>query len=240
MASIESPHPYSSALDQTWSYTELGSPPAITVVFDVLTEVENTYDFIYVTDKLNVPVLGSPFTGTTLAGQSFIITGDTVNVRLVSDSSVEKWGFAATVTGDFTPQASFYYQRSSNLVPDEVINFVNISYGNITDYLWDFGDGDTSTELSPTHAYSVAGTYDVSLTVTFDDLSTDTKTISGIVVSAANSLNPNFAQLTVPFNVISSSGIDCVFETANELLPVVVYGFPYTYTLINPYSRGLV
>ena len=33
---------------------------------------------------------------------------------------------------------------------------------------WDFGDGNTSTELNPTHTYAVAGTYDVTLTTTND------------------------------------------------------------------------
>ena len=34
------------------------------------------------------------------------------------------------------------------------------------DYLWDFGDNSTSTELNPTHIYSNPGTYQVTLTVT--------------------------------------------------------------------------
>ena len=36
-------------------------------------------------------------------------------------------------------------------------------------YLWDFGDGSTSTDQNPTHLYDVAGTYDVSLSV-YDDI----------------------------------------------------------------------
>ncbi|WP_052823515.1 PKD domain-containing protein [Neotamlana sedimentorum] len=33
---------------------------------------------------------------------------------------------------------------------------------------WDFGDGNTSTEVNPSHTYAVAGTYDVTLTTTND------------------------------------------------------------------------
>src|SRR5262249_18594039 len=44
--------------------------------------------------------------------------------------------------------------------------FSDASTGSITAWAWDFGDGTRSTEQSPTHAYSTAGTYTVQLTVT--------------------------------------------------------------------------
>jgi len=43
-------------------------------------------------------------------------------------------------------------------------------------YEWDFGDGDTSTEENPTHAYRDEGSYTVSLTVTDDRGNTATET----------------------------------------------------------------
>jgi PKD repeat protein len=49
---------------------------------------------------------------------------------------------------------------------------VIVYFGNCTElsgtmeYLWDFGDGQTSTEFEPAHAYDSNGLYDVSLTVT--------------------------------------------------------------------------
>jgi len=42
-------------------------------------------------------------------------------------------------------------------------------------YEWDFGDGNTSTEEIPAHAYSSAGEYTISLTVTDDRENTDTE-----------------------------------------------------------------
>jgi len=44
--------------------------------------------------------------------------------------------------------------------------FVSTSTGWITDYLWEFGDGQWSTELAPHHKYGAAGLYTVKLTVT--------------------------------------------------------------------------
>lgn len=46
---------------------------------------------------------------------------------------------------------------------------------SVTDWLWDFGDGNTSTDSNPTHIYQNAGAYDVSLTIT--DLGGCTSTI---------------------------------------------------------------
>jgi len=52
--------------------------------------------------------------------------------------------------------------------PGENIYFHGSAYGGTEPYTWhwDFGDGATSNEQNPTHAYSKAGTYTVTLTVT--------------------------------------------------------------------------
>jgi len=42
------------------------------------------------------------------------------------------------------------------------VTFANASTGT-TSYLWDFGDGETSTEFEPTHHYNQAGVYTVTL-----------------------------------------------------------------------------
>jgi PKD repeat protein len=47
-------------------------------------------------------------------------------------------------------------------------NFIGVSYSGNTasTYLWDFGDGNTSTAATPTHTYTQAGEYTVCLTLT--------------------------------------------------------------------------
>jgi len=48
---------------------------------------------------------------------------------------------------------------------------INVSspFNNTISILWDFGDGTTSTELTPTHTYNSAGVYDLNITVTTND-----------------------------------------------------------------------
>ncbi len=58
-----------------------------------------------------------------------------------------------------TPGPQFEYS-----VNGPIITFSNTSVGG-TFWFWDFGDGDSSTELSPVHTYNAIGTYDASLTV---------------------------------------------------------------------------
>jgi len=46
------------------------------------------------------------------------------------------------------------------------VNFSDESYGEIDDWQWDFGDGNTSEEENPVHEYTVSGLYSVTLIVT--------------------------------------------------------------------------
>ncbi|MEE1572774.1 MAG: PKD domain-containing protein, partial [Candidatus Neomarinimicrobiota bacterium] len=57
---------------------------------------------------------------------------------------------------------------------DLTVTFTNTSAdadGDALTHSWDFGDGGTSTEESPTHTYADEGTYTVSLTASDGDLS---------------------------------------------------------------------
>ena len=59
------------------------------------------------------------------------------------------------------PTASFY--APTNAIVGDNISFANNSM-DADHYVWDFGDGQTSSELNPCHAYFSKGTYYVKLT----------------------------------------------------------------------------
>lgn len=45
-----------------------------------------------------------------------------------------------------------------------IVNFVNTSTDEFTDFAWNFGDGNTSTSENPQNTYTIEGTYTVVLT----------------------------------------------------------------------------
>jgi PKD repeat protein len=79
---------------------------------------------------------------------------------------------AVLVTGcEVHPYASFTANYTT-VQPNEVITFTNHSDRAVS-FDWDFGDGYTSTEVNPRHAYSSEGTYQVSLRATSKDNNVD-------------------------------------------------------------------
>ncbi len=85
------------------------------------------------------------------------------------------------------PIASFTVQNSC--IAKYSKKFLNSSIGAITCF-WTFGDGSSSTLTSPTHVYTTAGTYNVSLTVSNDTCSNSySQTIKVIDEKAAFTAN---------------------------------------------------
>jgi PKD repeat protein len=56
--------------------------------------------------------------------------------------------------------------------------------GTITDYAWDFGDGQTGAGSAADHVFDKPGTYDITLTVTDDQAATGGRTTTQVVVGA--------------------------------------------------------
>lgn len=83
------------------------------------------------------------------------------------------------------PVASF--TKTEEVQPGELVTFTDTSTGEITDWLWDFGDGTMSTVQNPTHVYETSGVFTVSLTI-IGPGGVDTDTQNGVDVLPEESL----------------------------------------------------
>jgi gliding motility-associated-like protein len=91
--------------------------------------------------------------------------------------------------------------------PIPVIN----SLDAVTSYLWDFGDGGTSTSPTPSHTYPLQGTYNVKLVITTSGGCADSVTIVGAVKVGSKPIadfsggpSPVCAYQPVQFNDLSA------------------------------------
>jgi len=79
--------------------------------------------------------------------------------------------------------ADFSANVVNGCAPLEVV-FTNHSQNSVTNF-WDFGDGNGSTQYSPTHTYVTAGTYDVALWVYAGNGNDSTAVFNQVVVNPA-------------------------------------------------------
>lgn len=89
----------------------------------------------------------------------------------VAGSGCNAVSVSKNVTVNVMPTADFIYTIISPNTNDEY-QFTAKSYistGNIAGYYWNFGDGVTSGDINPVHAYANSGIYTVTLTVTSDN-----------------------------------------------------------------------
>jgi len=90
--------------------------------------------------------------------------------------------------------------------------FTNASTGSYSSVLWDFGDGSTSTDDSPSHIFTTAGPHTVTLTVT-NACGTDTYSSIVSMVGLDDLSNSTLAVFPNPTNdILSIQGIDQVDE----------------------------
>ncbi len=130
---------------------------------------ELNYDYLYIYDGPSTasPLIGQ-YTGSSLPnGGTITSTGASITLRQSTDPGVTASGFElewACLIPNTAPIAQF----TSNLFEtcNGEIHFTDQSLMLPTSWLWNFGDGNTSTLQNPVHNYAAQGTYTVTLTAT--------------------------------------------------------------------------
>ena len=102
----------------------------------------------------------------------------------------------------FTLEPDFIYTNDA----DGTVRFTDRSRGAIVDWFWNFGDGSTSTDKNPTHNYTEAGVYQISLRIT------DVNGHQAVLVRAIRIYAPFHAEtyltpMNISFVVLSIVGI---------------------------------
>lgn len=93
--------------------------------------------------------------------------------------------FAQSMSADFKSNIT---QGCSPIV----VNFQDLSSGNIKHWKWDFGNGATSTKQNPSTTYFTPGTYTVTLTVFNEDETDSSKTVKSAYITVYEEPTINF------------------------------------------------
>jgi len=144
------------------------------------------------TGPLTVPDTGGWQNWQTLTMSNVTLTAGPQVMRLVMDSGGVSnlvgdidyldFSFTGTVSSNPPPVAGFTANPTNGTVP-LLVNFTDASTGTISSRLWDFGDGNTSAAVNPSHTYNNAGVYAVALTV-FAPGGSNTLSQPGLIVVA--------------------------------------------------------
>jgi gliding motility-associated-like protein len=112
------------------------------------------------------------------------------------------------------PIISFATLPEEGCVPDTVSFKANVqSFGAVTSWLWNFGDGSPTSNLDSTgHIYPQQGTYNVSLTITTSDGCTETKTLDEAVKVGTLPV-PNF--IGTPTTACADPGVTFTNQSTN-------------------------
>ena len=124
-----------------------------------------------------------------------ILANTPLRLRIISELTSVTGNITDACYNPFYAQAEDYQliinQATASLSADFTANNVNVclgssiifsdaSTGNPNSWVWNFGDGNTSTLQNPTHTYSNPGTYNVTLTIS-DGATTETETKTSFI-----------------------------------------------------------
>ena len=179
-------------------------------------DIENSYDYLTIYDGVNAsaPVIGS-YTGNTLPPVANSTSGK-LFIVFTSDYSVFYSGFAASWTSTPVgnpPAASFSYTPAAPYALSP-IQFTDQSLNSPTAWFWDFGDLGSSNIQNPSHTYTSAGTYTVTL-IAMNCISSDTTTFVITILPNGIEENPSAGNFSIYPNPFSSAATIQFNENVN-------------------------
>jgi len=183
-----------------------------------------TFDWIALTGATSYDITytvngGAPQNGGNQTTTSFSVTGLNLNEQVeisvaVNGSGCYQTGIQPCTTDNCTPPVSSFLPSPAKVnTINPITNMINSST-DATSYLWDFGDGETSTEENPTKTYSDldTGTYLVTLTA-FSGACSDVssyyvKVVEDLVYYIPNTFTPDNNEYNPQFRPEFKSGYD--------------------------------
>ena len=106
---------------------------------------------------------GTASVGTTTTSHMYTTPGSYTVQEIVTDNIGCKDTISRAIINVYKAHASFY-ANTNHPCGGAVVNFVNTSPG-VRSSTWYFGDGGTSTAISPSHVYTTTGSYNVMLII---------------------------------------------------------------------------
>ncbi len=158
---------YSNNTNVTTTIAPLGAS-SISLTFTSF-DFEAGYDYlkIYNGPSASAPLIGS-YDGNTLPnGGTVVANSGSVTLVQTSDGAVVKSGFIAQwqcTMPSIPPATDFYADDTNNC--QGVVHFHDYSANGPSSWLWEFGDGSTSSLSNPIHTYANNGKFSVKLTTT--------------------------------------------------------------------------
>jgi len=143
-----------------------------------------------------------------------------------------------------TPHASFAVSDSISSCPPLLVNFTNNSTG-YNSFIWDFGDGNNSTMLNPSHYYTSPGIYFARLSVTAPGGCTDTL-IKRIQVNGPQgnffySPQTGCKPTTVSFTATSQNNISFIWDFSDgNILSTNDSAVTHVYTTIGDFIPKMI
>ncbi len=129
----------------------------------------NGCDSILATTLTVTPTYFSNNFGTICQGDSILIGGTYQSIAgTYYDSLQTVSGCDSILATILSIDTSLTANFTKIIDPNDSLNLLvtNLASGNNLQYLWDFGDGNTSTQAHPTHIYATIGVYNLCLTIT--------------------------------------------------------------------------